>query len=207
MKRRTSKQQHTTWQLTQAYMQHIEEQAICLRQRAGIGSLDPLDPRLLADKLELQFVQLNAIAGLRPEVYQSIIAMDAREWSGMGKALPNGELLIALNPNMTIERETVTIMEEVAHAHYGHRPVELLTFSAGLVRRRYDADAEREAYWTAKAVLLPAAAVGQAVYRGRSAEEIAVRYGTSVELAEMRIKTLRLWPHYKPESLSFERTC
>lgn len=207
MKRSTSRQQPDPWRLTQAYIHHIEEQAILLRQRARIGPLDPLDPRLLADKLELQFVQLNAIAGLRPEVYQSIIAMDAREWSGMGKALPNGKLLIALNPNMTVERETVTIMEEVAHAHYGHQPIELLTLAANLVRRRYDADAEREAYWTAKAALLPAVAIGQAVYRGCSAEEIAVRYGASVELAEMRIKTLRLWPHYKPEPLSFERTC
>lgn len=176
-----------------------------LRQRAGIGPLDRLNPRILASKLNLQFVEIEAIKGLRAEVLQSITAMDVREWSGMGQKLPNGDLLIALNPNMTIERETVTIMEEVAHAHYGHQPVELRTMPLGLTQRRYDEDAEREAYWTAGAALLPAKAVGIAVYRGLSAEDLAVDYEISVELAEMRIKTLRLWTHYNPDPLQIRR--
>jgi len=176
-----------------------------LRQRAGIGPLDRLNPRVLASKLNLQFVQIEAIKGLRAEVLQGITTMDVREWSGMGQKLPNGDLLIALNPNMTIERETVTIMEEVAHAHYGHQPVELRSISSGLTQRRYDEDAEREAYWTAGAALLPSKAVGIAVYRGLSAEDLAIDYETSVDLAEMRIKTLRLWTYYNPDSLQIRR--
>jgi len=205
MSKRTVSNQALSWQPTRDYMRKIEEQAMSLRRRAGIGPLDPLDPRLLAYELRLQFVQFKALAGLRTEVIDSINAMDAREWSGMGKELPDGTLLVALNPNMTIERETVTIMEEVAHAHYGHKPVELHILASGLTRRRYDEDSEREAYWTAGASLLPSKAVGLAVYRGQSAEDLAITYGTSVELAEMRIKTLRLWPHYNPEPLPFRR--
>ena len=186
-------------------MWRIEQQAIILRQRAGISPLDRLDPRALAKKLRLQFVQLEAIKSMRPEIVQSITAMDAREWSGISKELPNGDLLIVLNPNMTIERENVTIMEEVAHAHYGHQPVELLTDPAGLARRKYNEDAEREAYWTAGAAVLPSKAVGLAVYHGQSAEDLAVDYGSSVELAEMRIKTLRLWRHYNPKQQPFRR--
>ena len=51
----------------------------------------------------------------------------------------------------------------------------------------------------AAAVLLPSKVVGQAIWSGKSATTLADDYGTSVELAEMRIKTLNLWPDYKKQ--------
>lgn len=194
------------WQPTRAFLQHIESQAMILRHRAGIEPLEPLNPRALAGTLRLRIVRYEEIGSLPPALYQQLAAIDARAWSGMGKELPSGELLIALNPNMTIERETVTIMEEVAHAYYGHRPVDLVPIALGFEQRTYSDSDEREAYWTAGAVLLPSKAVAQAVYRGESAEDLAVAYEVSVELAEMRIKTLRLWRHSNPDSLPAWRT-
>jgi hypothetical protein len=189
------------WKPTRTIMRGIEEQAILLRQRAKVDPLERFDPRSLTNRLEMQLVQLPDVAGLSPESLDIIYHIDPQEWSGMGGILPNGRVMVILNPNMTIERENVTIMEEVAHAHYGHKPSQLRTHPTGLEQRTYDEASEREAYWTAAATLLPSKAVGLAVYRGQSAEDIAILYSTSVELAEMRIKTLRLWPHYNPSPL------
>lgn len=186
-------------------MQHIERNAAILRQRAGVGPLDRFEPQMYADQLKLRFIQLENIDGLRDELFQGVQELDARKWSGISTLMADGYLLIGLNPNMTVERENVTILEEVAHAHYGHTPVELQGYSLGLSRRRYNEDEEREAYWTAGAALLPSKAVGLAVYRGDAAEDLATAYAASVELAEMRIKTLRLWPYYNPELLPVRR--
>jgi len=150
-------------------------------------------------------VEMEKVEGLYTALLQSVQAMDARKWSGISKQLPDGSLLIALNPNMTIERENVTILEEFAHIYYGHTPIELLTHPSGFNQRIYNEEEEREAYWTAGATMLPSKAVGMAVYRGDAAEDLAVSYDASVELAEMRIKTLRLWPHYNPESYPVRR--
>jgi Zn-dependent peptidase ImmA (M78 family) len=172
-----------------------------IRERAGVDPLEPLNARALAGKLRLQIIRYEEIEGLPLALHQALMMVDAREWSGMGKELPSGELLVALNPNMTVEREAVTIMEEVAHAHYGHQPADLTLIALGFTRRAYSENDEREAFWTAGAALLPSKAVGLATYRGESAADLAVAYDVSVELAEMRMKTLRLWSHATRDSL------
>ena len=114
-------------------------------------------------------------------------------WSGSGRPLPNGKLFVMLNANQTRERMNVTLLEEVAHRYYDHDPVVL--GSDG--RHNYNAAQEQEAYWTAAAALLPMVVVAKAVRRGETAAELGKRYGASQELAEMRIRTLGLWNHYK----------
>lgn len=185
-------------QPTREYMQWIEKNAILLRQRAQVQALELLDPRMCKDKLNLQFIVLEGIEKLPPTILGFLKSLGARKWSGISKKLPNGDLLLALNPNMTPERANVTIMEEAAHAHYGHKPVQLHPLGDDLYQRIYDDSIEQEAYWTAAAALLPSKAVAIAVYQGQTADDLAVCYNASPELAEMRIKTLGLWSHLNP---------
>jgi Zn-dependent peptidase ImmA (M78 family) len=110
--------------------------------------------------------------------------------------LPGGQTLVILNPRQTAERAAVTAVEEFAHAHYGHAPSRLERLPSGLVCRDYDAQAEREAYWTAAATLLPSEVVARAVWRRVCAEELATTLGVSTQLVEFRIKVLRLWKYY-----------
>lgn len=179
------------------FIRQIEMHATTLRQQIGIGTVDKLSPRDLADRLNIQLAYPDEIEHLTPEQRHFLLGFDASVWSGMSNVLPNGKLLIILNPNQTTERENVTIMEEVAHRYFGHEPSQLN--SSG--RDRYNQEIEREAYWLAAAVLLPSKIVGQAVYQGESADNLAATYGTSTELAEMRIKLLNLWSHYKKQGV------
>ncbi len=178
---------------TKDLISFAEEHAAILRQRAGIDPRDRFDPRTLTRELGLVITYPGDILGLTPDDYALVTGVDARTWSGMGGTLPDGRLLVVLHPAQTAERANVTIMEEVAHAHLGHRPSLLVTQPSGLKKRQYNQTDEDEAYWTAAAALLPRLVVAEAVWRGRSVEDLAAAYSASVECAQFRIKTLNLW--------------
>jgi hypothetical protein len=178
--------------LTRNEMHHYEQSARSLRTRAGVGPHEPFDPLAFLSELGVVLQYPDEVTVLPQELATSIGELDAKEWSGMGRELPTGELYVVLNRNQTLERARVTLLEEVAHQYQGHTPVGL----GPLGRAEYRPDQEREAKFTAAAALLPSRVVAQAVYRGDSAAVIAKAYGSSVELVEMRIKTLNLWDHY-----------
>ncbi len=185
---------------TRALVNFADEQAVLLRQRAGIGPRDRLDPRALVDELRLVIVEPGDVAEATAEDHALVTEVDVKAWSGMGKRLPDGRLLVLLHPSQTPERANITIMEEVAHAHLGHRPSQLILHPSGLEKRAYNEKDEDEAYWTAAATLLPRDVVAHAVWRRQLAAEFAAAYGASPECAEFRIKTLGLWSAYKAYS-------
>lgn len=182
---------------TRRFLRFVEEHAMALREQAGLGSRGRLDPFLLQASLGIFISTPGTLGNIKEEDREHLKSIDARTWSGGATELPDGKLLILLNPNQTPERAAVTVMEEVAHAHFGHQPVTLVLEPTGVSGRRYDEIAENEAYWTAAAALLPSAVVARAVWDAGPAKTLAADYGVSVELVEFRIKTLRLWPWYQ----------
>jgi hypothetical protein len=181
------------WQPTRQNLHSIEENAALLRQRAGLASTDKLNAIKLSKKFNIEIVYPYQITSLSPEQSAYLSVLDAKVWSGISNELPNGKLLIILNPNQTDERANVTVMEEIAHVHYGHEPSQLNGFG----ERKYDENAEQEAYQTAAAALLPSEVVARAIWNGETTKVLAERYGASVELVEMRIKILNLWGLYQ----------
>lgn len=182
---------------TRQYIEFSDRHALALRQRAGVSATAPLNPFALTSEFGIIVVKPDDIQDLSPEDRERIAGTDAKIWSGGAKALPNGQSLVILNPHQTPERASVTVMEEVAHCYLGHKPTRLYALPNGLYQRDYDPVAEREAYWTAAATLLPSNRVGRAVWRRQSAEDLAKEFGVSIELVEFRIKILRLWDRYQ----------
>jgi hypothetical protein len=189
--------QHRAQQVSRELLRSVERHASMLRKQAGILPDDRLDPIGLAERFGLFIVSLADLAGLTPEDRQRLAKIDARQWSGAGLPLDDGRTIVILNPRQTPERAAVTVMEEVAHIHLGHKPTRISPSEGGLMKREYDPRMEQEAYWTAAATLLPSRVVAGAVWKGQSAAAIASRYGVSVELTEFRIKILSLWNRYK----------
>ncbi len=181
---------------TREFLRHLEEQAIALRRRAAVALLGPLDPWIVQEQLGCTIVTPEAVAAMTPEVRAQVCRVTPQEWSGTGLPMPDGHLMVLLNPDQTIERARVTALEEVAHEHYGHEPTQIITLPNGVIKRSFNPRNEQEAYWTAAAALLPMKAVALAVWRGQTAVALAADYAVSIELAEFRIKILRLWPHY-----------
>ena len=180
-------------QLSQDIMHHYEESARSLRAKAGVGPYEPFDPLTLRNELGVVLKYPDELANLPEELLAEMNRLDAKQWSGMGNELPTGKLLVVLNRKQTPERARVTLLEEVAHHYHGHTPVSIGPGG----RAEYYPEEEQEAKFTAAAALLPSKEVAKAVYRGDRAAYIASKYGASVELVEMRIKTLNLWDYYQ----------
>lgn len=169
---------------------------MALREQVGVSPQGRLDPFAAAPKFGIVVGDLTSLQ-LDPCDLQRLEVIDARTWSGGAKQLPDGRYLVLLNPNQTAERGVTTVMEEIAHVYFGHRPSALAAEPTQLIGRTFDEADEDEAYWTGAAALLPSMVVARAVWHAAPVEALASAYGVSLELVEFRIKTLRLWPWYR----------
>lgn len=156
-----------------------EKIAIELRQKVGLGSLERLDPFVLAKQMG---VMIDYSYSLTP-----------KDWSGMSKPFPNGGLFVMLHRDQTPERKNVTLLEEIVHHFREHTPVVI----SGTGRSEYNEAEEQEAKFSAAAALLPMKVVAQAIWLKQDPVEVAGLYGASIELFEMRVKTLHLWNKFK----------
>ena len=175
------------------FLHFIEGHAKVIRDRAKVEPFERFEPTKFANQQGFIITKPDELTNLS-DIYRDIVSnLNAKTWSGMGIPLENGKALIIMNPNQMHGRYNVTLMEEIAHLYYGHEPTKI---DFKNFQRNYNEKAEKEAYWTASAVLLPAQAIKKAVWRNQAGGEIADYYGTSSELVEFRIKTLNMWSDY-----------
>ncbi len=188
----------------------FELRALGLRDFAGVASEQALDPFALAQFAKLLVVDFDQIEGLSPSARAHLLGVAADEWSGgaCSRPLPNGWRLVILNPAHGAHRNRATLMEEIAHVFLGHKPNRLAavgrlpTVSEGAptqktLAREYNQADEEAAYAIGAAALMPYDALRRMVSAGRTASEIARRFGVSRQLAEYRIKVTHLWSEYK----------
>lgn len=174
-------------------MRMIEEFALSLRHRAGVGPDEPIDVSECAGRLNATITIMDT-STLPTDDRAKLDGMDAKVWSGAAMKSPDGRLHILLNPNQTPERMNVTVFEEIAHDLLKHAPSTL--YEAGAIGRSHDRQQEEEAYGVAAAILLPSRVVAQAVWKGIPAAVVAAQHCVSVDLFEFRVKRLNLWSRY-----------
>jgi hypothetical protein len=196
----------------------FELRALGLREFAGVGEDQPLDPFALASFARLLVVDFNTIEGLSAESRTHLLGAAADEWSGgaCSRPLPNGWRLVILNPAHGPQRNCATLMEEVAHVFLGHQPNRLAAITRDdgpdqssltanqsrgrVLARDYNQTDEEAAYAVGAAALVPFGALRRRVMEGRNSREIARHFRVSRQLAEYRIKVTHLWPEYKRAS-------
>jgi len=190
----------------------FELRALGLRDFAGVGAQQPLDPFALAEFARLLVVDFESIEGLSPESRAHLLGDAADEWSGgaCSRPLPNGWRLVILNPAHGKQRNRATLMEEVAHVFLGHKPNRLSIIGRSPLgatknktqARDYNHDDEEAAYAVGAAALVPYATLRSFVITGCSVDQIARHFRVSRQLVEYRIKVTHLWPDYKRVSAS-----
>lgn len=171
----------------------LEGIADSLRRDLKIGAEDPLDS--LQVKVEgVRLVKLTDSQFFDARTIRKLKHEACNEWSAMSVPLDRAvtSWVVLLNDCHTVERQRVTLLEEYWHILMGHKLTKVAKIS-GAYGRTYDQAEEHDAYYLASASLLPRQAVKDAVSKGRSAAEIAKRFGASPELVEYRIKRLGLW--------------
>lgn len=205
----------------------FELRALGLRDFAGVGEDQPLDPFELAKFAKLMVVDFDQIKDLSPASRAHLLGAAADDWSGgaCSRPLPNGWRIVILNPLHGSQRNRATLMEEVAHVFLGHKPNRLAAMvdsssldaatpssqseepdqpvpsKAGrMMARDYNQADEEAAYAIGAAALVPYGALRRQVALGRTAREIARHFRVSRQLAEYRIKVTHLWGDYKRTS-------
>ncbi len=176
----------------------FEKKGIRVRQFAGVGSLEPLDPFELAAKVRIRIVPIEDLTALSPEAKEHLMSSGRNGWSGGATpSLPDGSRLVILNPTHSRRRQTATLMEEICHVLLGHKADRIGAHAEGGKTRDYEREQEAEAYGVGAAALLPYHALGVWLKKGQGADEIAKRYGVSRALVEYRAKIVGYWQWLK----------
>lgn len=172
----------------------FEKKGIRVRQFAGVGSLEPLDPFELAAKVRIRIVPIEDLTALSAEARDHLMSSGSNGWSGGATpSLPDGSRLVILNPTHSRRRQTATLMEEICHVLLGHKADRIGSHGENEKTRDYECEQEAEAYGVGAAALLPYHALGVWLKRGLGANEIARRYGVSRALVEYRAKIVGYW--------------
>lgn len=185
--------------------EELEQAAEKFRADLGVSPDEPLDSL----RIEVDGVQIVAVGKtncLDTQTVKHLRGTAGGEWSAMTIPLDadNENWAVLLNDSHTVERQRVTILEEYWHILLGHKLTKIARIAESY-GRTYDKAEEHDAYYLASAVLLPRAAVAEAVSKKRSSNEIAQSFGTSTELVEYRIKRLGLWREHVGKQIKLSR--
>ena len=173
--------------------EELEGTAERFRKDLGLSSQQPLDS-LSLDIEGVEFARLTQTDCLDAETIKHLGTHACDEWSAMSVPLDDSyeRWAVLLNDCHTVERQRVTLLEEVWHILLGHKLTKIARV-AEAYGRTYDKAEEHDAYYLASATLLPRTAMTEAVDQRQSSEQIAARFGTSPELVDYRLKRLGLW--------------
>jgi transcriptional regulator with XRE-family HTH domain len=176
--------------------EELERTAEQFRKEVGLADSDALD------SLKLQVTGIEVISLMETEcldaaTVERLSTESCDEWSAMSVPLDErqNEWAVLLNDCHTVERQRVTLLEEIWHILLGHKLVKIAKV-ADAYGRTYDTTEEHDAYYLASATLLPRKAILKAIEKRETSDAIAARFGTSPELVEYRIKRLGVWRDY-----------
>lgn len=173
--------------------EELEQTAEQFRKELGLRSDQPLES-LRLDVEGVNIVKLRETNCLDSATVRRLSVDASNEWSAMSVPLDeiHDRWAVLLNDCHTIERQRVTILEEIWHILLGHKLVKIAKV-AEAYGRTYDSVEEHDAYYLASASLLPREAVVRCVKNGQTSKQIAAHFGASSELVDYRIKRLGLW--------------
>jgi Zn-dependent peptidase ImmA (M78 family) len=162
-----------------------ERMALQIRDFANTNLETRLDPFALAESINIKVLYLNDLIGLSESSRARLDVVDG--WSGGAtQALEDGSHIVMLNQRHSAGRQAATLMEEVCHILFGHRPSEIDADRSG--GRSYNFSIEEEAYAVGAAALVPYHSLKNLLISGASVRKIARRFGVTPSLIVYRAK-------------------
>jgi transcriptional regulator with XRE-family HTH domain len=185
--------------------EELEATAERFRADLGLALDEPLDSlRIEVDGI--QMIPVGKTNCLDARTVRQLRRDAGSEWSAMSVPLDTEDetWTVLLNDSHTVERQRVTVLEELWHILLGHKLTRIARV-AEAYGRTYDEREEHDAYYLASASLLPKSAMIDAVSKNRSSDQIARVFGTSSELVDYRIKRLGLWREHVGKQIRLSR--
>lgn len=175
------------------YSRWLEAHGYGIRELTDLPTTVRLAPRMFAQELGIIVVTPDAIPGLPIEIVNHLDDTASREWSGASAELPDGSFAVLLNPTTSLTRQSITLMEEIAHEYFGHVPSIHCDAKTGIMLREFSKSFEQQAYGAAAAALLPCRQLQGALRQGLSVDEVASDFAVSPDLVRYRLKVAGLW--------------
>jgi Zn-dependent peptidase ImmA (M78 family) len=162
-----------------------ERMALQIRHFAKVDLAAKLDPFALAKSINVRVLYLSDLTGLSESSRERLDVPDG--WSGGAtQALEDGSHIVILNQRHSSGRQAATLMEEVCHILFGHRPSEIGADQVG--GRSYNFSVEEEAYAVGAAALVPYHSLKAFLISGASIRKIAAHFGVTSSLIVYRTK-------------------
>jgi uncharacterized protein DUF955 len=174
--------------LERGFKSWAERAALTLRRELGLTAEAPVDPRRLAEHLEVKIWTPHDVQDLPPACRHQLLHEDPWGWSAVSQ-FGDGHGIIIYNPRHSKARQTSDIMHELAHFILDHKQgTMIMSHDGSMVMRSYDRKQEDEANWLAWSLLLPREALIRAKKRGLTNLQIAEQYGVSEVLVTFRLQ-------------------
>ena len=162
-----------------------ERMALQIRDFAKIGLTAKLDPFALAESINVRVLYLDDLIGLSESSRARLDVADG--WSGGAtQALGDGSHIVILNQKHSSGRQAATLMEEVCHILFGHKPSQIGADRVG--GRSYNFNIEEEAYSVGAAALVPYHSLKTFLISRASIRKIAGHFGVTPSLVVYRAK-------------------
>lgn len=173
--------------MRRGFKTQAEKLALKYRAQFGISPRDRLDPKEFLQSLGLKVWTPAEIPGVDPEHVKQLTIRDSDSWSGV--TVREGDCVaIIVNSAHAGTRQASTLMHEWAHLELRHKPSRADRSAGGLLLLSdYPSELEDEANWLSACMLVPRDGLLFHCGRGLGADEVAVHYGVSSQLASWRI--------------------
>jgi len=174
--------------LERGFKSWAERTALSLRRELGLAGDSPLDPKRLAEYLEVQVWTPDDVPDLPIQLRNQLLLVDPGGWSAVSQ-FDEGHGVIIYNPRHSKGRQASDIMHELAHFILDHEQgTMIMSHDGSTVMRSYDRKQEDEANWLAWCLLLPRDALVRARRAGMTEAQIAERYAVSEQLVSFRLQ-------------------
>lgn len=171
--------------LKRGFKAHAEREAARVRLELGLEPHDPLDPRQLAEHLEIRIVDADALVS-RSEL-EELDSLQAFAFSAATFEIHDRKIVV-INPLRNVNRQNSDIAHEIAHLMLDHDLSEVREMD-GMAFRTCQPTEEEEATAFGGALLLPRPLLLSAARRGASIEDIADQYNVTLDMARFRYNT------------------
>lgn len=166
-----------------------ERMALQIRNFVGIDVSARLDPFALAESINIRVLYLGDLTGLSELSRAQLDISDG--WSGGAtQDLGDGSYLVILNRKHSLGRQAATLMEEVCHILFGHKPSGIAANQVG--GRSYNFNVEEEAYAVGAAALVPYYSLKNFLVSSTSVRKIALHFGVTPSLIIYRARGLQM---------------
>jgi len=172
-----------------------------VRKDLGLGDLDPLDPKLLAEHLSIIVWSPNQVPGLNNEHKNRLLIEDNKSWSAITIQYANNHLVI-LNTSHSKRRQSSDLMHELSHILLDHKPSPVGVSDGGFLLNNYDNIQESEATWLSGSLLLPRKILTSVKYRNVQISQAAAYYGVSIDMLKYRLNVTGVNNQFKKNTRS-----